>query len=318
MKKNYQKIYKIIKKYKVIVIARHIGADPDALCSTLSLKEAILEKFPQKKVYVVGTPASKFRYIGSLDKICEDTSSALLIVLDTPDLKRVDGALPSAFHYSIKIDHHPFIEKFCDIEIIDDSASSTCQMIAELIFNTSFKLSKEIASKLYMGIVSDTNRFLHNYTTVKTFDVASRLIKETKIDFTKLYLNLYLKPLKEVRFQGFVASNMDITTNGVAYINLDEATLNEHDVDAATAGNFVNNFDFIEEVLVWAVFSFDHNTNQIRGSIRSRGPVINEVVSNFGGGGHAFASGIRLASFEKALALVAALDEECLKYKEIL
>ena len=86
----FKQIYKQIKKYNKIVIARHIGADPDALGSTLGLKEAILNTFPKKKVYVVGIPASKHKYIGEMDKIDEDIyNNSLLIVLDTPITKRI-------------------------------------------------------------------------------------------------------------------------------------------------------------------------------------------------------------------------------------
>ena len=49
----YSNIYKKIKKYDTIVIARHVGADPDALASSLGLKEIILHTFPNKKVYVI-------------------------------------------------------------------------------------------------------------------------------------------------------------------------------------------------------------------------------------------------------------------------
>ena len=88
----YKKIYKKIKQYNTIVIARHIGPDPDALASSLALKEIILNTFPSKKVYTVGCPTSKFRYLGSLDKIDDlEIKDALLIVTDTPDKKRVDS-----------------------------------------------------------------------------------------------------------------------------------------------------------------------------------------------------------------------------------
>ena len=50
----YKQIFKQIKKYDTIVIARHIGADPDALGSQFALKNIILELFPDKKVYTVG------------------------------------------------------------------------------------------------------------------------------------------------------------------------------------------------------------------------------------------------------------------------
>ena len=80
---KFKLIYKQIRKYNKIVLARHVGADPDALGSTLGLKEAILNTFPGKKVYVVGMPASKHSYIGELDRFSEELyDNSLLIVLD--------------------------------------------------------------------------------------------------------------------------------------------------------------------------------------------------------------------------------------------
>ena len=85
----YRKIYKEIKKYNNIVIARHIGVDPDALASQLALKESIKLTFPKKSVYAVGNGSTKFSYMGHLDKL-EEFDNILLIVLDTPDKKRID------------------------------------------------------------------------------------------------------------------------------------------------------------------------------------------------------------------------------------
>lgn len=59
----YKQIFKAIKKYDTIVIARHIGADPDALGAQFALKEIILKLFPNKKVYAVGNPASRFKFL---------------------------------------------------------------------------------------------------------------------------------------------------------------------------------------------------------------------------------------------------------------
>ncbi|MEG1639108.1 MAG: DHH family phosphoesterase, partial [Erysipelotrichaceae bacterium] len=125
-------IFKEIKKHNFIIIARHIGPDPDALASTIALRDTILNTFPSKHVYAIGNPASKFKFIGILDKIPDVIpDDCLLIVTDTPDKKRIDGVDPSNFKHCIKIDHHPFVEKLSDLEWIDDDASSTCQMIIE-------------------------------------------------------------------------------------------------------------------------------------------------------------------------------------------
>ncbi len=312
----YRKIIKQIKKHDLIVIARHIGADPDALGSQLALKEIILDTFPHKKVYAVGNPANKFKYIGSLDKFDEEMyDNSLLIVLDTPDKKRVDGVDPDRFSYKIKIDHHPFVDKFCDIELIEEEASSACQMIIELALTKNLKITKSSASKLYIGLVSDTNRFLFNYTSSKTFDLVAKLIKKTNFDFTSLYEEMYLRPIKEIKFQCLITENLTITENGFAYIVLPNELLVKYEMDSSTAGNMVNNFNYIEEIVAWAFFSEDVSNGVIKGSIRSRGPVINRIASNYNGGGHIYASGVRLKSFDEIKPLIEDLDEACKNYK---
>ena len=315
-KNSYKEILKQIKKYNTIVIARHVGADPDALASQIALKDIIVNNFPLKKVYVVGMPASRFKYLGTLDKLTDEMyENSLLIVTDTPDKKRVDGVDTTRFSKTIKIDHHPFVEKYCDIECINDKASSASQIIIDFAFSMKLKITKEAAEKLYIGIVADTNRFLFSYTTPNTFDLVSKLIKETDINFTSLYDNLYLRSLKELKFQSYIINNMIVTENKFGYIKLTDDVLKKFDVDAATAGNMVNNFNYIEDFVSWAVFTEDKNNDFIRGSIRSRGPIINDVAAKFGGGGHKLASGVRLKNFEEVDKLVEALDLECNKYE---
>lgn len=315
MNNKFRQIYRKIKKYNKIVIARHVGPDPDCLSSQIALRDIILDTFPEKKVYAVGCPTSAFKYLGVLDKFDEELyKDALLIVVDTPDKKRVDGVDPEGFKDSIKIDHHPFIEQFCKLELIDDTASSAAQLIIELVNSTRLKMTKESAEKLFIGIVADTNRFLFNYTTPKTFKLVSQLIERHQINFTKLYEQLYMRPLKEIKFQGYLAQNLKVTEHGFAYIKLPKKVLDKLEVDVATAGNSVNEFNYINEIVAWGMFSEDTNNNQIRGTIRSRGPVINEAVAEFGGGGHIFASGVRLKSFDEVDQLVEKLDDVCKAY----
>ena len=92
--------------------------------------------------------------------------------------------------------------------------------------------------------------------------------------------------------------------------------MHEYNIDVATAGNMINNFNYIDEILVWVLFSVDTLNNNIRVSIRSRGPIINTVAQGFGGGGHAYASGIKVKTYEETLEIVEELDKVCLEYKE--
>ncbi len=304
----YNKIYEKIKEYNTIVVARHVGVDPDALCGQLALRDAIKLTFPEKKVLAVGTGSAKFTSIGKLDKQ-EDVSNALLIVVDTPDIKRVDSVDFTQFSYKIKIDHHPFVEKFCDIELIEDTACSACEILMKLLLEIPLKCDKNIASKLYMGLVSDSNRFLFNSCTSETFTLVAKYIEKYELDLSSMYQKLYLRPLNEVRLEGYISSNMTVTKNGLSYIEITDKIINEFGVDSAAAGNMVNNFNFINEVIIWTTITEDIKNNQIRVSIRSRGPEINKLAEKYGGGGHKFASGVKLKTFEEARTLMKDLDK---------
>lgn len=312
----YKQIFKVIKKYDTIVIARHIGADPDALGSQFALKEIILKTFPNKKVYAVGNPASRFKFFGSNEKIDNiDTTKGLLIVLDTPDIKRIDGVSLNNFEYVIKMDHHPIIDKYANIELIDEDSCSTSQLILEFIFNNKIEINKEIGEKLYLGIVGDTDRFLHDYTSSKTFSLVTRLLEETNIDFTSLYKVLYQRPISEIRFEGYIYQNLILTENGVAYIKITDRKLKEFGVDSAAAGNMINDLKFVNEIIVWVFLTEDIKSNLIRANIRSVGPYINDVATKFGGGGHKYASGVKLKTWDDSDKLINELDELVMNYK---
>ena len=314
--KLFKEILKEIKKYKNIVIARHIGADPDALGSQFALKEIILKTFPDKKVYAVGNPASRFKFFGNNERIDNiDTTKGLLIVLDTPDIKRIDGVSLNNFAYVIKMDHHPIIDKFANIELIDENSCSTSQLILEFVFNNKIAINKEIGEKLYLGIVGDTDRFLHDYTSPKTFSLVTRLLEETNIDFTSLYKVLYQRPIAEVRFEGYIYQNLILTDNGVAYIKITDRKLKEFGVDSAAAGNMINDLKFVNEIIVWVFLTEDIKSNLIRANIRSVGPYINDVATKFGGGGHKYASGVKLKTWDDSDKLINELDNLVKNYK---
>ena len=311
----FEKIYEAIKKYDNIVIARHIGVDPDAMCSTIALRDSIRKTFPNKKVLTVGSGSVKFNFVGKLDKE-EDLSNALLLVLDTPDKRRVDCANIDNYSYMIKIDHHPYVETFCDIEWIDDKATSASEMINDLILSTDLVMDTEVASNLFAGIVSDTNRFMFTSSDYHIYLKVAYLIKEFNIDVEEIYRNLFKRPLSEVKLQGYIAENMVLTDNGVGYAIISDEVIKEYNIDSASGGNMINNFNNIEEVLVWLTISEDVKNDFYRVSIRSRGPIINVVAEKYHGGGHKFASGARIKTMEDVKKLLQELDQVCKEYKE--
>ena len=307
-----KKIYKKIKKYNTIIIARHIGPDPDAVCSQIALRDTIKATFPSKNVYAVGMSVSRFKSFGTLDKINEEElDNPLLIVLDVPNISRIDGITFSRYKEVIKIDHHPYEDKMGDTELVDTTSCSVAQLIGELVLNTRLKLTKEVAENIFLGIVSDSDRFLLQYTTAKTFKIVNQIIEKTNLDFTNLYVRLYERPLNEIRFQGYLAQNLITTENGFAYIKITTDDIKNFGVDSSTASNMINNFNYIKEIKVWTFITYDQKSTMYKVNIRSRNVVINDIAAKYHGGGHKFASGVRTTNEADIDNLIKDLDERC-------
>jgi len=310
------KLYKEIKKYDEIVIARHVGPDPDAIASQIALRDSISITFPNKKVYAVGASVAKFKYYGTLNHPnYEELNKPLLIVLDVPNISRIDGIEHLDYANILKIDHHPKEDIEAIVEWIDERKSSTCQMVAEFILNTRLKLNEKIAENLFLGMVSDSERFSLKNTTYETFDTVKELLKQSNIDFTTLYDVLYTRPFNEYKFIAHITNNLVINENKLGYIKISDEELKEFNVDVATPSNLINNYNFIEELLVWIFITEDVKNKQYKISIRSRGPIINNIASNYNGGGHKFASGARLQTMEEVNNLIKDLSAACANYE---
>ena len=133
-----KEILKLIKKYDSIVIARHIGADPDALGSQFALKEIIEINFPDKQVYAVGAVSSRFRFMGKLDKIdFVDTKGEFPVYLQAK--KTVN--IPNYFKIRSECSKNP--EDFCIIWNKQEKKNKNFSSVGELVM-----ISKQLFYKL--------------------------------------------------------------------------------------------------------------------------------------------------------------------------
>ena len=104
--------------------------------------------------------------------------------------------------------------------------------------------------------------------------------------------------------------------NKLGYVIIKNDDIIKYGVDSASAGNMINNFNYIKEVLVWVTITEDIKNNQFRISIRSRGPEINKIAEKHNGGGHKMASGIRVSTIDEALDVIKDLDELLKEYNK--
>ena len=144
------------------------------------------------------------------------------------------------------------------------------------------------------------------------------LLNDYNLNLSQLYEKLYLRPLCEVRLEGYISLNMKVTDQKLGYIVITDEDIINFGVDSASAGNMINNFNYIKEVLVWVTITEDKKNNQYRVSIRSRGPEINKVAEKYNGGGHKMASGVKVRTLDDALNIVNDLNKELEKYNSLI
>lgn len=309
-----QQIVNKIEEFDTIIIHRHVIPDGDAYGSSFGLSEIIRTTFPTKKVYVVGEELDYLHYVGVTDKI-EDSlyEGALVIVTDTPNAARISDERWKLGAYKIKIDHHPFTDEFADIEWIDTTYTSTCEMIVHLLMECQLKISDNGARCLYNGIVSDSGRFLFRGVSSQTLRYASELLKYN-FDMVELYEQMYTQSKEMVRFKGYILLNFEETTKGVAYVKLTDQLLKQLNISETSASSQVNTLANIEGIKIWAFFVEDKESEVIRVNLRSSGAAVNEIAKKYGGGGHVQAAGARVDTWSTVDQMIEELDELASQY----
>ncbi len=301
----FTKILERIKSYDTIILHRHFNPDGDAMGSQIGLKHLIKDNFPEKTVYTVGDDAGRYSFIADapMDEVSDEVyAKSLAIVLDcgAPTLVSDDRYKTAA--YTIRFDHHMFVEKFCDLEAVDQSFESCAGLIAYFAKETGLKLSPKSAKALYTGMVTDSGRFRYDSTTSKTFLVASFLLEQ---DFktSDIYANLYRDDLKMVRLRATFTLKAKFTEQNVGYIYTDYEEFKTYGVSSFTISRgMVNVMAEIKGVDIWV--NFTETEDSVLCEVRSTKYNVNKIAVKYGGGGHLLASGATLKNKEETTAFL--------------
>ena len=322
---NEDKFYEIkkqilleINKWDTVIIHRHERPDPDALGSQGGLAELIKASFPNIEVFTAGEDNRTLEFFTTMNRPeVSDYENALVIIVDTANTPRIDGA-EALVHGNkiIKIDHHPDEDRYGDIQWVDPTASSCSEMITDLwqTFPKELLLSDEGARLLYGGIVGDTNRFLYDATTPKTMRLAAALMEK---DFSHTALNNQMNEINPnvAKLVGYVLENLQVSENGVGSIILTHEILNRFGLEDEDTHKVVSLPGSIAGVLSWGIF-VQQEDNTFRCRLRSKGPIINEIAKEHDGGGHPLASGANAADEEEIKQILAKFEQATIEFKK--
>lgn len=310
--KDIENLKQLIENQQVISIIPHKNPDGDAMGSCLALYHYLKEK--NQKVCVVSPtnypdflkwlPADNEVLIfeNSPEKSLEQLkNSSVIFTLDFNALHRADPLSETLQKLSTKfvmIDHHQQPDDYAEICFSNPKASSTCEIVFEIINNLNDldSVNSEIATCLYTGIMTDTGGFRYSLTSARTHQIVSFLIEKGANPSFISSIVFDSFSVDRLRLLGKALENLTfIKEYNTAYISLSSEDLKKFNFQKGDTEGVVNYGLKLKEAEFAAIFIEDEKEGQIKISFRSKTDLNVNIFARkyFEGGGHINAAGGR-------------------------
>jgi len=284
-----------IRKRQRFVLSSHVRPDGDAIGSQLAMafalwqlgKEVRLVNRDQAPAPMMVFPGvSRIEVAGRID----DPGDAV-IVMECGDLTRtgVDGFERG---FVINIDHHLGNSNYGALNWFDGTAAACGEMVFELIAELGVPLTPDMATHIYVAILTDTGSFHYSSISPRTFDICRQCV-EAGIDPPAIAGAIFdSNSLGRLKLFGAVLSKMELDATGhVATVYVDLKLAQECGGTYEDTEGIVNLPLTVKEIEAVAFFK-EAGPDDWRVSMRSKGEIdVNAVAKEFGGGGHKNASG---------------------------
>lgn len=300
-KDDAKQILEFINTRDHFLVSAHLNADGDALASIIAIG-LLLKQLGKNYSMIIHDQQidSRFDYLKDLDRIQnynanEKYKIEAAIILDVPGIHRLGDVahlLPDRSNIA-KIDHHPPENDFAIVSMVDENASSTAQLIYDVLEQSGVELNKDHASAIYTGIVYDTGRFSFSNTKARDMYIGGKMI-DLGINASEINNRIFFE-------NSFVA----LQTIGKGLANLEsyfDGLVNIIYLDFEAMNTSVQGE--IEELANYSVairggqvglFIREVKPQFHKVSLRAKGEIdVNQVAKAFNGGGHMRAAGCRI------------------------
>ncbi|MFA6973650.1 MAG: bifunctional oligoribonuclease/PAP phosphatase NrnA [Parcubacteria group bacterium] len=292
----------VIKEASSVLLFAHSRPDGDTTGSNLALKEyikslgknvdvACFDPFPE---YL--RPLSEEQFINpenldlqkyNLIIACDSVERGFQKIVDQFGDNQVIALL----------DHHPDITMQKDINIIEASYSSVCEIVYDFFAFNKIEINRQMASLLMLGILGDTGSFQHSNTTPKVMEIASDLMKHGASPSKIIDVAFANKNIATLKLWGKAFEKAKINPeNGMIMSVLTEQDLAECGAgseDIAQVAGILNTVPGTKFSLILS----EREDGIVKGSLRSeeyKGVDVSKIAATFGGGGHKLASGFEV------------------------
>lgn len=324
VKGGLEEIAAAIRENPKFLLTTHEGPDGDALGSLLGM-QYLLESLGKDSAMFLAAKEFplpiEYRHLpleGVFHEPPADIRDRVVIFLDCGNIDRMpvdflrdDGKL------LVNIDHHHDNTEFGELNFVDAGASCTAEIVYELAVLLDVKVSPAMARAVYIGIVTDTGKFMYDATHPRTHRVAADLI-EAGVDVDDVNRRLYESvPIEKVRLLSRALDKLEIHCDGKLIVSY----ITGEDYEQTGAGEemtegIIDNLRAVDGIRVAAVVRDQVSRGRAARKISLRAgdehTDVSVLARKFGGGGHVRAAGCSTElGFEEIVAeLCAGLGEQ--------
>lgn len=306
----FDQIYDAIDHSQRILLSMHRGPDGDTAGSALALSHYLTQIGKEHVVCCIDPLPESLRFLPGASTVVQTSTLTdplhtltfdLVIVLDSSDstFNGVSTYLDTLTTKPtiINIDHHATNTQYGDIQLVIDTASSTCEIVYSLLAHRAV-LTKDMATCLLTGLMTDTGGLTNLATTASAVHTASALLlrgAQMKQIIRNTMLNRNVPTLK---LWGRALDRLHITPQGIAVTAVTLKDIQECDADAEAVegvSNFLNSLD--DRTDAQGVLVLSERTPQlVKGSLRTTHPLmdVSKLATLLGGGGHKKAAGFSI------------------------
>lgn len=300
-------INRIIDSHQTFVITSHIHPDGDAIGTERALCEFLRARGKDATIINSSATPAIYRFLdahgdmrapASQDDLSRITAADAIFIVDINDWKRlgmIGDTIRESSAVKAVIDHHPYKELIVPTTVVEEKASSTAELIYDLIVSLGGPLTRQAADGLYTGILTDTGSFRFTNTSSVAHTITASLL-EAGVQPAAIYDLVYNQNSEaRMRLMGLVLSNMTIANQGqVAWLAVTQEMFRTTGALPDETSGFVDSTLTIGGVEIGLIF-VETDEGTIRVSLRSRGRKnVNQIAVGLGGGGHRAASGVVL------------------------
>ncbi len=303
-KTHIHQIAQIIEQHERFILTTHVNPDGDGIGSEMAFYHYLRRIGKQVTVLNVDAAPDNLKFLQTDRAIAifnRQTHRKLLqqadvvFVLDISDwqrLRQLGEAIRETGCKTVCIDHHILEEPFSDNDFIFTGASSTGELMYDLLSGLGADFDTPICEAIFTAIIADTGCFRFSNTSPKVFEIAAEMQK-LGADRVKIYQELYeSQNLSRIRLLARVLNNLRFDCNGkITWMEISQKMFRETGAtikDTESLSDFPRRIKGVEIALLFVELP----EGKVKISFRSKGKiVINKLAAKFLGGGHAFAAG---------------------------